>query len=162
MVICGEQALTVRHRALTGAVLLEVVLALALILFAIGVVNSGLQAAVDAVDRMKANTQAMNLAVSTMSEIQMGIIPMESAEAQPFLTPFEDWTYAVQVENFGESLLSQTRPIKVEVIVKHSTKPFIRRITQIMPPIDGGANTNSLIPSDDDSSPTTPAGKDSK
>ena len=143
MVIYGEQALSVRRRALTGAVLLEVVLALALLLFAIGVVNSGLQASVDAVDRMKANTQAMNLAVSVMSELQMGLIPVETVEAQPFLTPFEDWTYEIQAESFGESLLGQTRPTKVEVIVRHASKPYVRRVTQLMPPGSLGATNVS-------------------
>jgi type II secretory pathway pseudopilin PulG len=162
MVMGGEQALNIRHRASEGAVLLEVVLALALLLFAIGVVNSGLQASVDAVDRMKANTQAMNLAVSVMSEIQMGIIPMETTEAQPFLAPFEDWSYAVQVENFGESLLGLARPIKVEVTVKHATKPFTRRLAQVMPPGNPGsadlnpsspspASDSNRMPSDDES-----------
>ena len=162
MVICGEQALSDRHRALTGAVLLEVVLALALLLFAIGVVNSGLQASVDAVDRMKANAQAMNLAVSVISEVQMGLVPMESAEAQPFLEPFGDWTYEIQAENFCDSLLGQTRPIKVEVIVRHTTKPYVRRVAQVMPPGGSGAASKggTSMPSDGDSG-FTPLGKDS-
>lgn len=121
-----------------GAVLLEVILALGLMLFAAAVINHGMQASVDTVDRLKYSTHAQNLAVSVMSQIHMGILPMVTTEAQPFTAPFEDWTYEIETRDFGESLLNSSRPTQVEVIVRHATLDYTRRMTEVFLPNAGG------------------------
>lgn len=121
--------------------MLEVVFALALFLFAVAVINSGLQAAANSMDRLKQNTHAIDLAISVMSQVQMGIIPMESVEGQPFLAPFDQWTYEIKTAEFGDSLQNQSRPTQVEVIVRHTTMPIVHRLFQVISP--EGTNTVS-------------------
>ena len=65
---------------LLGGVLLEVLMALALILGAASVITGGLQSAVDSVERMRNNLHGVNLAVSVISQIQMGVIAAESVK----------------------------------------------------------------------------------
>src|SRR5262245_47136392 len=55
--------------ALRGAVLLEVVLALALFAAAATIIGAGIHSAIDAVERQKLNAHALDLAVSVISEI---------------------------------------------------------------------------------------------
>lgn len=124
----------VSKSAQQGAVLLEVILALGLMLFATAVINNGLQSSVDAVERLKYSTHAQNLTVSVISQIHMGLLPMVTTEAQPFTEPFQDWTYEIQAKDFGESPLNSSRPTQVEVIVRHTTLDYTRRMTEVFPP----------------------------
>src|SRR5512141_793697 len=76
-----------------GAVLLEVVLALVLFVGAAAVLTSGLSSSLDSLERLRLNTHAADLAVSVVSELQMGIKSLALSGPQPFPAPFEGWTW---------------------------------------------------------------------
>ncbi len=81
---------------LQGAVLLEVVLALGLFVAAAAVVSASLNASLESVDRLRLNLHAVNLAVSVLSELQLGTRAVETGSGpQPFEPPFEQWGWEV-------------------------------------------------------------------
>ena len=142
-----------------ASVLLEVVLALALFVFAATVITGGLNASVQEVERLRLNLHASNLAISILSEIQMGIRLVEGAGPEPFDAPFADWTWQIEVspvaDLFGSALPLQS----IEVAVRHKTRPIVRRLTQYLP-VSSGAELPSPYtdqPSASrDSGPTSP------
>ena len=80
-------------------------MALALILGAASVITGGLQSSVDSVERMKANLHGVNLAVSVISQIQMGVITSESVEGTQFEEPFQDWSYDIETEEVSTEVM---------------------------------------------------------
>jgi type II secretory pathway pseudopilin PulG len=116
-----------------GAVLLEVVLALVLIASAAAVIGAGLSASIDRVERLKLNAHAADLAVSVMSELQMGSKVLSEEEGpEPFEAPFENWTWEVQAEMTDEKVRDTGRTKKVEVIIRHEDPPAVYRLAQVI------------------------------
>ena len=122
---------------LLGGVLLEVLMALALILGAASVITGGLQSAVDSVERMRNNLHGVNLAVRVISQIQMGVIAVESVEGTQFEEPFQDWSYDLETEEVSTEVmdlegngleLPQIR--KVEVAVHDPEGKIVKRLIQ--------------------------------
>ena len=122
---------------LLGGVLLEVLMALALILGAASVITGGLQSAVDSVERMRNNLHGVNLAVSVISQIQMGVIAAASVDGTQFEAPFQDWSYDLETEEVSTEVmdlegngleLPQIR--KVEVAVHDPDGKIIKRLSQ--------------------------------
>ncbi len=133
---------------LRGTVLLEVVLSLGLFLFAVAIISGGMQASVAAVDRLRVGTHALNLAISVMSEIQLGIKDPQTASPEPFLPPFQDWTWEVQANPVGEGFEQNSNLQQVEVIVRQSRLEVVHRLTQLLPVNPaGGLSTNSFASS---------------
>lgn len=115
-----------------GAVLLEVVLALALFVGAATVLTSGLSSSLEAVERLRLSTHAADLAVSVLSELQMGIKSPGAGGAQPFAAPFEQWTWEIvsvplQTEWDESSVFKQ-----VEVVIRHEDSPLVYRLGQVL------------------------------
>src|SRR5687767_12961746 len=73
----------------TAAVLLEVVLALVLIAAAAAVIGGGLSVSIDRVQLLKLNAHASDLAISVMSELQMGTKVLSPEGPEAFEAPFE-------------------------------------------------------------------------
>src|SRR5258708_4398278 len=81
-----------RHRQ-EGAVLLEVILALVLFVAAAAVLTSGLSSSLDGVERLRLNTHAADLAVTVLSELQLGIKSLALSGPQQFEAPLDAWTW---------------------------------------------------------------------
>jgi len=115
-----------------GAVLLEVLLALGLFVFAAAVVSSGLNAAVERTLRLRAQTHALDLAVSVLSEVQLGIRSAETAGPEPFEAPFEQWTWEIEAapHSFGTEDTAGLQ--QVTVIVRGGTPATVQRLTEIL------------------------------
>lgn len=130
--------LTSVGRADGGAVLLDVVIALALFVMAATVVVAGMSASVSATDRMKQRFTAENLAFSVMSEMAAGIRAVDSTDApEPFDPPFEAFSWQILIQPMpSEQATSGLR--NVEVLVTHDTEDIAYRLNQFLA-IDGGA-----------------------
>jgi len=115
-----------------GAVLVEVVLALALFVAAAAVISSGMSASMESIERLRLNAHAADLAVTVLSEIQMGTLAMEGNLAQPFDPPFEDWTWEVQLAPVDDGAGEQTSLTRVEAIVRHLQPPLVYRLSQVL------------------------------
>lgn len=122
-----------------GGVLLEVLMALALILGASSVITGGLQSAVDSVERMRNSVHGLNLAVSVLSQIQMGILVAEQVENESFEAPFEEWSYDIETEEVESDTISLEggsrsvpQMVKVEVVVHRPGGQVIKRMSQFV------------------------------
>jgi type II secretory pathway pseudopilin PulG len=123
-----------------GAVLLEVVLALALFVTAATIITSGLNASLNGVERLRANTHAANLAVTVLSELQLGIKPATQSDPQPFEPPFADWTWEILVA--PETNSEEAGPFKrIEVVVRRLDPPAAHSLFQVVAPGDSRADS---------------------
>ncbi|MBI4663339.1 MAG: hypothetical protein HY735_31445 [Verrucomicrobia bacterium] len=126
--------------------LLEVVLALTLFVFAATVITGGLNASVQEVERLRLNVHASDLAISVLSEVQMGLKAPEAAGPEPFEPPFDAWTWQLEVTPVENLAGGPSSLRNVEVIVRHQTRPIVRRLTQFLL---APAAANSTTPSPD-------------
>ena len=124
-------------RESSGAILFEVVLALALFVFAAAVISGGFSTALMSVDRMRAELDASNLAISTLTEIELNLKPMVTSPPAKFEPPLERWTWEVEVTEPSEDLDMGGGLTLVEVIVRNEEKEketrFARMIRASMP-----------------------------
>lgn len=101
----------------TGAVLFEVVLALVLFSFAAIIIANSFSSSLRSVDRMRHDLDAANLAISTLSEIELGLKPLETSPRTEFEVPFEKWTWQIEATKPNEDLDMGGGLTLVEVIV---------------------------------------------
>ena len=116
-----------------GAALLEVVLALALFVAAASIVTSGMNASSENLERQRLATHALNLACSSIAEVQLGIRPMVESGVQPFEVPWEDWTWQLLVQPIETELGESGGLVRVEAVVRHKPTSVVRRLVQWIP-----------------------------
>ncbi len=135
----GKSPLDSRRRAnrraffKRGAVLFEVVVALVLFVAAATVITGGLNAALRSVERLRLNAHAADLAVSVLSELQLGVKTWELTGPQPFEAPFEGWTWEVIADAMATDLVAASPLQSVEVIIRHEESELVYRLSQMLP-----------------------------
>ena len=111
---------------------MEVVLALVLFVAAATILTSALSSSLDSVERLRLNTHAADLAVSVMSELQLGIKSLALSGPQHFEAPLEDWTWEA-VSSPVQTELDESNPFKkIEVIIRHEEPSAVFRLAQIL------------------------------
>lgn len=115
-----------------GAVLLEVVLALVLIAAAAAVIGGGLSAAIDRMERLRLSAHAADLAVSVISELQMGTKVIAAEGPEEFEAPFVGWTWEVESETADDKVRDTGRTKKVEVIIRRTDPEIVHRLCQVI------------------------------
>lgn len=134
-----------------GSVLLEVILAVVLFAAAASVVGIGLKAAMDGAERLRMNTHAGNLAVTVISELQMGVRSLADTGPEAFGPPFEGWVWEIAAMPWTQTEATAENLTHVEVIVRHEPTEFVHRLAQVVQ-IDASTAADGLI-----QSPATPA-----
>ncbi|MDA7676671.1 hypothetical protein OAK90_00975 [bacterium] len=119
-------------RTTVGAILFEVVLALALFVFAAAVISGGFSASLKSVDRMRAELDASNLAASTLAEIVLALKPMSASPPTDFEPPFDGWNWEVEVTEPSEDLDMGGGLTLVEVIIRNETLQRETRLARMM------------------------------
>ena len=66
---------------------------------------------------MRNDLDAANLAISTLSEIELGIKPLETSPPTEFEEPFEKWTWQIEATKPNEDLDIGGGLTLIEVIV---------------------------------------------
>jgi hypothetical protein len=130
-------------RTCRGAALMEVLLALALFVAAAAVVTSALSASMDSLDRQRMGVHALDLATSTLAEMQMGVRPVTAESPQALAAPFQDWTREVLVSPLEAEGGEVPALVRVEVVVRHATAPIVQRLAQAFPPSGSGSLLSS-------------------
>jgi hypothetical protein len=121
-----------QNRGQSGAVLLEVILALVLFVGAATVLTSGLSSSLDSVERLRLNTHAADYGVSVLSELQLGIKTLTVAGPQPFDPPQEGWTWEALAAP-AESESDGASPFqRIEVIIRHEDPAMVWRLNQVL------------------------------
>lgn len=115
-----------------GAVLLEVILALVLFAAAAAVIGAGLNSAVSGVERQKLNAHAVDLGVSVLSEIQIGLRAADSAGPEPFDRPFGGWSWQLVLTPTETETGESSDLTRVEVIVRHDDPALVYRLTEVL------------------------------
>ena len=130
-----------------GAVLMEVILALILFVGAAAILTGGMNASIQTLDRTRLRMHASNLAVTIMSELQMGLRSATTSGEEPFDAPYEEWTWEVVASDVSltermdggsaETSLetgSGFAPARnVEVIIRHGFQSIVHRLVQAVP-----------------------------
>ena len=116
-----------------GAVLLEVVFALGLFVAAATVIVSGLNSSFTAVDHLRRQVVAENLAASVVAEMQLGIRPLESTISEEFDAPFSTWTIQVEVSAETRRVSEEetrvgAETIQLEVVVRNPRHEVVHRL----------------------------------
>ena len=106
-----------------GAVLLETLLALGLLLLATGTVVNGLTAGTRATGRLEHDAHATDLAITVLSWMEMGLLPASTQDARRFDHPFRDWTYEIEIESLPDAVAlgaDRSKPLaRVRVTTRH-------------------------------------------
>jgi type II secretory pathway pseudopilin PulG len=128
----------VRNDARAGSVLLEVVLAIVLFAAAAAVIGMGLKASIDGAQRLRLSTHAGNLAVTVISELQMGLRSLADTGPEAFGPPFEGWVWEVAALPWGQGQAERTLStspatlMQVEVTVRYEPEGFVHRLAQVI------------------------------
>lgn len=128
----------VRNSARAGSVLLEVVLAIVLFAAAAAVIGMGLKGSIDGAQRLRLSTHAGNLAVTVISELQMGLRSLADTGPEAFGPPFEGWVWEVAALPWGQGQAESTTAASaaalmlVEVTVRYEPEGFVHRLAQVI------------------------------
>jgi hypothetical protein len=126
-----------------GVVLLEVVLAMSLFFCAAMVILAGLSSSLSGMQRVQLEARAQDLAVTALSEVQMGLVPLNSDGPTEYDDPaLAGWTRQIAVEPYQEQQLGLELPAfqRVEVIVRYQPTGYATSLTILQadePPVDG-------------------------
>ena len=132
----GQRTRGRQHAAppgLAGAVLMEVILAVTLFVGAAVVIGTALHASGQALDRLRLNTHAANLATSLLAEMQIGVHPWQAGGPAPFAEPFQAWTWEIVLSSADDSFTEVSQLQRVEIIVRHTESRMTHRICQLLP-----------------------------
>ncbi len=131
--------------------LLEVVLALVLLAAAAAIVGAGMGTSADAVERQRLNIHAANLAVSVLSELQLGLrVPGQGPEN--FEAPFEHWSWEIELAPLESELGQGTKLSRAEVVVRHDDPAMVHRLAQVIrtdalpPPVESRPTSGAATP----------------
>ena len=130
-------------RTCTGAVLMEVVFSVLLFAAAGAVIAGAMSASMSTLDRVRAGAYAENLAISILSQVQMGVVPATAAGPEVFEPPFDNWTWELAVEPVAQPAFEEAKPLlRVEVVVRQLDGVTVRRLVHWLP--EGNANEEDL------------------
>lgn len=116
-------------------VLLEVVLAMILFFGGALVILAGLNSSLTGIQRVQVEARASDLAVTLLSEIQMGMVQLVSDGPSSYEDPaLADWTWEISVEPFEEQQLDLELPEfqRVEVIICHEPTGYASSLSILM------------------------------
>jgi len=121
--------------------LLEVVVALALFFGVAVVLLGGLTTCVRGVQQLRMTAQASDLAVTALSEVQMGLRAVADDGPTPYEEPLQDWSWQVTVTPL--MMTATTTPVldlsRVEVTIRNTARGYTQRLYDIVPtPMDMG------------------------
>lgn len=121
-----------RRRAV---ILLEVVLAMTLFFGAALVILAGLSSSLSGIQRVQMEAQAADLAVTLLSEVQMGMVQLVSDGPSGYEDPaLADWSWQIAVEPYQERQLGLELPEfqRVEVTIRHEPTGYSSSLTILM------------------------------
>ncbi len=117
-----------------GAVLLEVILAMSIFFAAAAVIVSGMTACVRSARSLKTEARAANLAVTLLSEIQMGLVPADDDGPNEYDDDedMQGWTWQIVTSDIQETVDIGSLK-QVEIIITSPDGKYVYRLVQLMP-----------------------------
>jgi hypothetical protein len=120
----------------SGVVLLEVVLAMSLFFASAMVILAGLSSSLSGMQRVQLEARAQDLAVTALSEVQMGLVPLVSDGPTGYEDPaLAGWTRQITVEPYQEQQFGLELPAfqRVEVTVRYQPTLYATSLTILLP-----------------------------
>ena len=117
-----------------GVALLEVVLALALFFGVAVVILGGLNTCLRSVRQVRLQATAADLAVTLLSEIELGVVSATDAGPTPYEEPLQDWTWEI-VAMPVEGPLATMEISRVELIIRNTAEGYSHRLYQLLPEV---------------------------
>jgi type II secretory pathway pseudopilin PulG len=114
-----------------GIALLEVLLSLALVTAATGIIVGTLISASKTVQRMETAAVCEDLAVTTLSEIRMGLIEPVDSEPEPFEEPFDLYFWQVTTAERLD-VISAAGGTSITVTVTHEPSGAIYTLSHLL------------------------------
>lgn len=99
---------------------------------AASIVLTGTNRSIRAVFRLRRDIQATDLAVTLLSEIQMGLVEPADAGPEGYDEPLENWTWEI-VTTVLEDQPVEEDVMQVEIIITHSSTGYQRRLVHWLP-----------------------------
>ncbi len=118
------------HRA--GVALLEVVLALSLFFGVAMVILAGLSACVRSASDIRLEAQAADLAVTLLSEIQLGAVEIEDAGPMAYEDEaLEDWSWQLVVTPVVTTL-AELDVTRLEIVITNTPHDYTHRLYHLL------------------------------
>ncbi len=117
-------------RAQRAAILLEVVLSMAIFVTMAGVILTGVRNSVMATHRLGLEARARDLAITALSEVQIGQLPLQDDGPNSYEDEsLDEWTWQVVVSEpeIGGEVLALKR---VEVVIANTKTDYTYRLSQ--------------------------------
>jgi hypothetical protein len=124
---------TIRRHGRRGSALLEVVLALTLFVGIAYAILAGLAVSVRSATELRQEAQAADLAVTILSEIEMGITPAADAGPTPFDKPFDAWTWQTVFTPGPATGIEGADLSQLQILVSNAGKAYTYRLCESMP-----------------------------
>ena len=93
-----------------------------------------MSASMDSVERQRLSAHAADLAITVLSEIQLGLREAVGGAAQDFDPPFENWTWELEQEAVEADIGEASSLARVEVIIRHKQTPLVYRLAGLIEP----------------------------
>ena len=115
-------------------VLLEVIFALSLFAAAAAVIAGSFSACARSVGRLRIQAVADNLAVTLLSEMQLGFVPPVDDGPNDYPVPYEDWSWEI-VTSDVDDLIDAEGPVmmRIEIIIRYAGGGYTRRLRYLVP-----------------------------
>jgi hypothetical protein len=125
-----------------GSVLLEVILSIALFVAAAGTLYAAIASSLRAVQRVRVETMASDLAVTVLSEIHMGLREPASEGPEAFVDPLEGvederltgWTWEITAEEITSDDQELPGMTQVTVTIVHTETGKGCTLVELFPP----------------------------
>jgi len=136
-----------------GVILLEVLFALTLFFIAAGVVTGSLHTSMRAATLVKMTAKASDLAVTKLSEMQVGLQTIADTGPTPWATDgdLSQWTWQIATTPVDSMvILNGPTALRVEIIIRKPSQDFTYRLTQVLPPTsdesDSATQSAGVVP----------------
>jgi Tfp pilus assembly protein PilV len=116
-----------------GIALLEVVLALSIFVGMAIAVLGGLSVCIRSAGDLRLQAQATDLAVSVVSEIEMGVTPAADAGPTAFDKPYDAWTWQTTLASGPTTGVDGADLTQVEVVVYNADSSYTYRLYEMVP-----------------------------
>jgi hypothetical protein len=113
--------------------LLEVVLALAMFVGFAFAILSGLSVCIRSAGALRQEAQAADLAVTTLSEIQMGLVSPADAGPTAFDPPADDWTWQIALVPGMPTGIEGADLSQVEIVIRNTGTGYAYRLYEMVP-----------------------------
>lgn len=114
-----------------AAVLLEIVFAITLLTAAAGTILSAFDASIHSLGRLRLQGQASDLAVTLLSQVQMGDLPAADDGPNQYEEPLEEWSWEIVAEDLPEPIEGAVMK-KVRIIVSNTVEDYTYELAYLV------------------------------